>query len=60
MVTGAEATAMLTGCPAGCGLWHECGVGEPIDGNVDYLDSGIFVIRNGAAGLSSLREQVAA
>jgi hypothetical protein len=50
----------ITGCPAGCGLWHECGIGEPIGGPVDYLDSAIFVLRDGTPALSSLREQVAA
>jgi hypothetical protein len=52
-----------TGCPRGCPpRWHEwpCLIGAPIDGPVDYLDSGIFIIRGGSAALSSLREQVAA
>jgi hypothetical protein len=51
-----------TGCPRGCGSYHElpCLVGEPIPVVADYLDSGVFVLRNGAPALSSLREQVAA
>jgi hypothetical protein len=58
----ADAIVALTGCPRGCGAYHElpCPVGRPIDSPVDYLDSGTFVIRDGAPALSSLREQVAA
>jgi hypothetical protein len=55
--------SLLAGCPRGCPpRRHEwpCLVGEPIDGPVDYLDSAIFVIRDGAPALSSLRGQVAA
>lgn len=35
----------LTGCPRGCGAFHElpCLVGEPIDGNVDYSLSAVWV-----------------
>jgi hypothetical protein len=55
----ASSKTMLLGCPAGCGKWHECGVGEPIVGHIDYLDSAIFVMRDGAPALTSLR-QVAA
>jgi hypothetical protein len=51
---------MPFGCPAGCGSLHECGVGEPIDGPVDFADSAIWVTRGGAPALSSLREQVMA
>jgi hypothetical protein len=31
-----------TGCPAGCGSWHECGVGEPIEVVVDFSRSAIW------------------
>jgi hypothetical protein len=58
-----SSSIVLTGCPRGCPpRWHEwpCLVGVPIDDPVDYLDSAVFVIRNGAPALSSLREQVAA
>ena len=34
---------ILPGCPVGCGEWHECGIGEPINTNVDYSLSPIFV-----------------
>jgi hypothetical protein len=35
----------LTGCPRGCGAFHEvpCLIGEPIDDNVDYSLSAIWV-----------------
>ena len=45
--TTATASAMvtLTGCPRGCGAFHElpCLVGSPIDDNVDYSLSAIWV-----------------
>jgi hypothetical protein len=51
---------LMTGCPQGCQAGsHECGVGDAIPGPIDYLDSGIFVIHDGAPVLSSLREQAA-
>jgi hypothetical protein len=55
----------LTGCPMGCpkdrnGVDHHeppCLVGQPDPELIDYMDSGVFVIRNGKPALSSLREQ---
>jgi hypothetical protein len=45
--TTASTSAMvaLTGCPRGCGAFHEvpCLIGEPIDDNVDYSLSAIWV-----------------
>jgi hypothetical protein len=48
-------TEHVIGCPAGCGSFHECGVGEAIDGPVDYLDSAVWVMRDGAPALTDLR-----
>lgn len=49
-----------TGCPMGCGPWHEwpCLVGSPIVMVADYLDGAVWV--GSPPRLSSLREQVAA
>jgi hypothetical protein len=49
------------GCPKDRGVDHHeppCLVGRPIpEPPIDYMNSGIFVIRNGKPALSSLREQ---
>jgi hypothetical protein len=53
-----DKTPHWTGCPAGCGEWHECGVGEPIEVVVDFAESAVFV--GSPPRLSSLSGLVAA
>jgi hypothetical protein len=58
--TTARPMPMVTGCPAGCRVPHECGVGAPIEAVADYSQSAVFVPAQGGVRLMSLRDARAA